>query len=53
MKGEAGVFTVTGSGIGVVNTEGKEEVGIEESKWDGAGPFEFPKHSFTMLRWKA
>ncbi|KAF1991695.1 glycoside hydrolase family 51 protein [Aulographum hederae CBS 113979] len=47
------VYTVTGSGVDVVNVEGKEEVGIQESKWDGKGAFTFPKHSMTMLRWKA
>ncbi|PNS16961.1 hypothetical protein CAC42_4925 [Sphaceloma murrayae] len=47
------VYTVTGSGAMVTNTESKEEVGIKESKWDGKGPFTFPKLSLTLLRWKA
>lgn len=47
------VYTVTGSGVDVVNTEAKEEVGIKESKWDGKGLYTFPKHSFTLLRWKS
>lgn len=47
------VFTVSGSGVGVVNTKEKEEVGIKESTWDGRGLFTFPKHSLTLLRWKA
>jgi alpha-N-arabinofuranosidase len=46
------VFTVTGSNIKVVNTEGKEEVGIKESTWDGKGKYKFGKHSLTMLRWE-
>ena len=53
VKGPVTVFSVTGSGVGVVNTEAKQEVGITESAWDGEGLFEFQKHSLTMLRWKA
>ncbi|PSK40126.1 Paxillin-like protein 1 [Elsinoe australis] len=51
--GSVDVYTVTGSGPMVTNTEAKEEVGIKESKWDGKGAFTFPKHSLTLLRWKA
>jgi alpha-N-arabinofuranosidase len=47
------VYTVSGSSTSVVNIDGKQEVGIKESKWDGNGLFLFPKHSFTILRWKA
>ncbi|KAI9149108.1 alpha-N-arabinofuranosidase C [Paramyrothecium foliicola] len=50
---EVEVHTVNGSGVKVVNTDGKQEVGITESKWDGKGAFTFPKHSLTILRWKA
>ena len=46
------VHTVTGKEVTVSNSEGSEEVGIKESKWDGKGKFEFPKHSLTMLRWR-
>ncbi|KAH9907894.1 glycoside hydrolase family 51 protein [Xylariomycetidae sp. FL2044] len=57
LKGVAGpdvlVYTVSGSGVEVTNTQGKEEVGLAERKWDGIGSFTFSKHSFTMLRWKA
>lgn len=48
---EVEVYTVTGPSIKAVNAEGKEEVSIEESKWDGHGKFKFSKHSLTMLRW--
>ncbi|RYP56788.1 hypothetical protein DL769_009855 [Monosporascus sp. CRB-8-3] len=47
------VYTVYGETVDVVNTEDKEEVGLSEEKWNGEGAFTFPKHSFTMLRWKA
>lgn len=47
------VYTVTGKGVDVTNTEHKQEVGIEESKWDGKGLVDFPKHSLTMLRWRS
>jgi alpha-N-arabinofuranosidase len=49
---EVQVYKVTGSDINVVNTVGKEEVGVEESKWDGKGKFKFSKHSMAMLRWE-
>jgi len=51
--GDVSVYTVTGKSVDVVNTEKEQAVGIEESKWDGKGEFTFPKHSMTMLRWKA
>jgi alpha-N-arabinofuranosidase len=47
------VYVVSGGNVDVTNTEEKQEVGIEERKWDAKGLFEFPKHSLTMLRWKA
>jgi alpha-L-arabinofuranosidase len=47
------VYTVTAPQVSATNTEGKEEVGIAESAWDGKGTFTFPKHSFTLLRWKS
>ncbi|KAF2762081.1 glycoside hydrolase [Pseudovirgaria hyperparasitica] len=50
---EVQVYTVTGKNTGVVNKEGQEEVGLEESTWNGEGQFSFLKHSFTLLRWKA
>ncbi|RDL39089.1 Glycoside hydrolase [Venustampulla echinocandica] len=46
------VFTVTGDNVKAVNVEGKEEVGVKESKWDGDGRYKFVKHSITMLRWQ-
>ncbi|PBP20111.1 glycoside hydrolase family 51 protein [Diplocarpon rosae] len=48
---EIEVFTVTGRGVTVVNTGNQEEVGVEESTWDGRGKYNFPKHSMTLLRW--
>jgi alpha-N-arabinofuranosidase len=36
----------------VVNTAGKEEVGVKKSKWDGEGKFKFSKHSMAILRWE-
>ncbi|KAL2071425.1 hypothetical protein VTL71DRAFT_12660 [Oculimacula yallundae] len=45
------VYTVTGKNVTVVNEGEKQEVGIQESKWDGQGKYKFPKHSFTLLRW--
>ena len=50
---EVNVFTVTGSGPSVTNMQGKEEVAVKELKWSAKGLYSFPKHSFTMLRWKA
>ncbi|KAH8836776.1 hypothetical protein MCOR27_008924 [Pyricularia oryzae] len=50
--GHVEVYTVTGPNVKSRNTEEKQEVGITESKWDGKGPYEFPKASMTMLRWK-
>jgi alpha-N-arabinofuranosidase len=47
------VYTVSGKSTSVVNIEGKQEVGITESSWNGRSSFLFPKHSFTLLRWKS
>lgn len=46
------VYTITGSDVTATNAEGKEQVSVKESKWDGQGKFKFPKHSMTMLRWE-
>jgi alpha-N-arabinofuranosidase len=35
------------------NFDGVQRVGIVESKWDGNGNYTFPKHTFSLLRWKA
>lgn len=51
VNGEVTVYTITGPSIKSVNVEGKEEVGLTESKWDGKGKYIFPKHSLVMLRW--
>lgn len=50
--GEKKVFVVSGKDVNVVNTNGEEQVGIAETKWDGEGSFVFEKHSLTMLRWQ-
>ncbi|KAB8248130.1 Arabinosidase C [Aspergillus flavus] len=52
-SGEVTVFTVTGDSVAATNMKGKEEVAVVESTWDGQGPYAFPKHSLTLLRWKA
>lgn len=49
---EVQVFTVTGEHVQVANTAEEQNVGIQESKWDGKGAYKFNKHSFTLLRWK-
>jgi alpha-N-arabinofuranosidase len=51
--GEVEVFTVTGADVSVTNMKGKEEVAVVESTWSGEGTYVFPKHSLTLLRWKA
>ncbi|KAL1599130.1 hypothetical protein SLS59_006582 [Nothophoma quercina] len=47
------VHTVTGEHVQVTNTATDQQVGIKESSWDGKGSYTFPKHSFTLLRWKS
>ncbi|EAW07844.1 alpha-N-arabinofuranosidase [Aspergillus clavatus NRRL 1] len=51
--GEVAVFTVNGDSVSACNMNGKQEVGVTESTWDGKGAYAFPKHSLTLLRWKA
>ncbi|KAH8599351.1 glycoside hydrolase family 51 protein [Bisporella sp. PMI_857] len=47
------VYTVTGPNVKASNKEGKQEVGVEESKWNGeGGRYKFGKHSLTMLRFE-
>lgn len=46
------VYTVTGANTSVSNTDQTEEIHIEETKWKATSAFVFPKHSFTLLRWK-
>jgi alpha-N-arabinofuranosidase len=45
------VYIVSGPSIKAVNADGKEEVSLKETKWDGQGRFKFARHSMTMLRW--
>lgn len=54
-KGDVAVFTVTGESTAATNMKGKEEVGLVEGTWRAGGQesYVFPKHSFTLLRWKA
>ena len=51
--GEVAVFTVTAQNVMATNMKGKQEVGVTESTWDGKGTYTFPRHSLTLLRWKA
>ncbi|KAJ5489357.1 alpha-L-arabinofuranosidase C [Penicillium diatomitis] len=53
VRGSVDVYTVTGEGVQSNNMKGQEEVSIRESKWDGGDHYEFPKHSMTLMRWKA
>lgn len=53
VRGEAKVFTVTGGNVAATNMKGREEVSVLESTWNGMGKYVFPKHSITLLRWKA
>jgi alpha-N-arabinofuranosidase len=46
------VFRAIGQNVRVVNTEGREEVRIKESRWNGEGLFSFLKHLLALLRWK-
>lgn len=47
------VFTVTGHGVGAMNTERKSEVGIREVVQPGIEGYALPKLSLTLFRWKA
>lgn len=49
------VHSVNGPDVSSSNVAGKEEVGVKTSEWssDGKDSFVFPKHSLTLLRWKA
>lgn len=53
VKDSVTVYTVTASSVKAVNKEGSEQVGLQESEWDGKGSYTFGKHSLVMLRWKA
>ncbi|KAI6828809.1 putative alpha-L-arabinofuranosidase [Hortaea werneckii] len=44
---------ITGKSWDVINKNDKQEVGIEESEWDGKGKTVFPKRSMVMLRWQS
>ena len=46
------VFTVTAPSVGATNTQGKQEVGVEENVYDGLDGYRLPKASFSLLRWK-
>ncbi|KAA8904823.1 glycoside hydrolase superfamily [Sphaerosporella brunnea] len=46
------VHLVTGEKLDDVNTAEKTTVEIKESKWTASSNYTFPKHSFTLLRWK-
>ena len=46
------VYVVNGDGKDLLE-RGGESVHMKESTWDGKGKYKFPKHSLTLLRWKA
>ncbi|KAL9087890.1 MAG: hypothetical protein Q9165_006452 [Trypethelium subeluteriae] len=51
--GDVQVHHITGENPKAGNTQEKTEVKVDESRWDGKGPFIFRKHSIYMLRWQA
>lgn len=53
VQGDVAVFTVTADSVAATNMNGREEVRVQESRWDGKGTYLFPRHSITLLRWKA
>lgn len=53
VTGPVEVHSVGGTDVNAVNSADKEEVGVKRSEWNGEGSFLFPKHSLTLLRWKA
>ncbi|KAJ9663995.1 hypothetical protein H2198_000498 [Neophaeococcomyces mojaviensis] len=46
------VYTVSGEDVDVTNMDGQEKVKIVKKGWKAEGKYTFPKHSFTMLRWR-
>lgn len=52
---EVHCFVVGGDceGVAVTNFDGVQRVTVAEGKWDGEGKYGLPKHSFSLLRWKA
>lgn len=46
------VYTVTGNDVSDTNMDEKENVKLGESSWSAEESYTFPKHSFTLLRWK-
>lgn len=55
VTGQVEVHSVNGPDVNSVNVAGKEEVTVKTSKWSSGdeSAFVFPKHSMTLLRWKA
>jgi alpha-N-arabinofuranosidase len=49
---EVQVYLVTGESLDDVNTAEKTTVEIKEAKWSAKDTYTFPRHSFTMLRWR-
>jgi alpha-L-arabinofuranosidase len=49
------IFTIgkDNESVSDVNFDGVQRVGVVPSKWDGKGRYTFPKHTFSLLRWKA
>jgi alpha-L-arabinofuranosidase len=48
---EVETYTVTGTNVDVVNTDGKQEVSVKRGDVSWDGDFDFRPHSLTVLRW--
>lgn len=53
VKGKVQVLEVNGDDVKVTNMGGEQKVGIAESEVEVDGSYKFPKHSFSLLRFKA
>lgn len=46
------IYNIKGERWDVVNTEGKQTVGIDETEWDCKETLKLPEFSIVMLRWR-
>ncbi|KAJ4424509.1 hypothetical protein N0V82_000833 [Gnomoniopsis sp. IMI 355080] len=55
VSGKVEVHSVNGQNVNSVNIAEKQEVGVKTSEWNSEdnSVFVFPKHSMTLLRWRA
>jgi alpha-L-arabinofuranosidase len=53
IKGKVQVLEVNGDDVKVTNMSGEQKVGIMEKEVDVDESYKFPKHSFSLLRYKA